>query len=166
MDKEETLKYSLFSTMLLAVGLATPAGAADNCSDILAHGAFEIRSESSKEQQGSAFLTWACSSQSSKKSAAGDAGGDVGFQLPNLPPIQAKGHAINSTSEEYRNEACSFSNGTFNHAEEFSQFASTVSRDLVQAWEACMNRYGTFTFAIMLMARRRLATMAYPPTHL
>ena len=138
------MTHSICSTALFTLVVANAAGAADNCKDILAHGVFEVKDHISREQQGSAFLTWYCSSQYSKVSETGDAGGLAGFQISDLPPIMAKGHNVTSKSEEYRNEACSHSEGTFTHASEFSAFSSTASSTLAKEWGQCMNAFGIF----------------------
>lgn len=139
------LRMAYLVILSAAVLNATSAKGQDTCGEILKNGIWEYKSTTSSDMQASSFLTWFCTKEFKSFQEARDAA--VGLTLPiEGIPVSLNGKYRDSQWEEYRNEACSMSSGTYDHLSEFTSFASSASVAVVKAWESCITRIGTFAW--------------------
>lgn len=146
---------------------------AQDCSQILKHGIFDVSTTSTSESLSDSFLRWLASREVKNEQDAKQLGGSVGVILPDLPvPIQLDQNFSRSSASSWGKELYERLQSNSQAHKQFSQSFSTANPNIVNAWLVCSkNKRGLVTWAestgkpdeiLLRMEARALSSSDFP----
>ena len=149
--------------VLFAFVTSIPVQAQD-CSQILSQGIYDIRSSSSDLATASSFSQWFCDKKFSSSQQANDFGASLGFPFKGVP-VKLGFNASSQNWSEWYSSFCGRVSSDQSLQSRVSQHVQTVSPKIVQAFSACIDSDGLHVWIERTYdpKRFRFATRFNPP---